>query len=210
MNDIETATKILDLFDKGREALTKHAFTPTGPPAGPATAMPAGPPPGAPMGPAMAGGAPPPPMDPNAMPPGAPMPPPPGDPNAMPPMDPAMAGGPPPPPGPEAGGPPPPAQGGIPPQLESQLAQMAQGVGGVVEAVESQQANMDQMSDRMLELENKISDLSEEKAVAQAKEELKAPAGFEGHDALAALQQAPELASGPAAAAPKKEAAPLA
>lgn len=198
MTDLETAKNIIRLFDKGREALTKHAFTPMAPPAPPATAMPPG---GAPpMDPAMMGGPPP-----GAMPPGPPMdpamaggpPPPPMDPNAMHPE----AGGPPLPPGPEAGGPPPGASQ-IPPQLESQLTQMAQGMGGVVEAVESQQANLDQMTDRMLELEQKLDEVSKKEEAEDVRAALKQPAGFEGGEA-----PAPSPEGAPAVA--PKDALPL-
>lgn len=156
MTDIENIKAIVDAFDEGRAALTKFAFTPAAPPAPPATAMPPqGPPPG----------------DPGMMPPGA-MPPPPGDPNAMPPQDPNMA----PPPGdpnamPPQGPPPPPPAGGIPPELEGALSQLAGGMDSVAQTVEEQQSQTDQLSQRMLAMEEEINNL---------RASLKGPAPFEG------------------------------
>lgn len=159
MTDIETIKSIVEAFDAGREALTKFAFTPTASPAPPQTAMPPGdpnmmmPPPGDPN----AGMMPPP----GAMPPGDPnmMPPPPGDPNAMPPADPNMMP------------PPPPGAGGIPPELESALSQLAGGMDTVSQTVEEQQAQTDQLSQRMLAMEEEINNL---------RSSLKGPAPLEG------------------------------
>ena len=158
MTDIENIKAIVNAFDEGRAALTKFAFTPTASPAPPATAMPPqGPPPG----------------DPNAMPPQDPgMMPPPGDPNAMPPQDPNMA----PPPGdpnamPPQGPPPPPPAGGIPPELEGALSQLAGGMDTVSQTVEQQQAQTDQLSQRMLAMEEELNNL---------RSSLKGPAPFEG------------------------------
>ena len=152
MTDIENIKAIVAAFDEGRAALTKFAFTPAAPPAPPATAMPPqGPPPG----------------DPNAMPPQDPnMMPPPGDPNAMPPQDPNMM----PPPGDPGMAPPPPA-GGIPPELEGALSQLAGGMDSVAQTVEEQQSQTDQLSQRMLAMEEEINNL---------RASLKGPAPFEG------------------------------
>lgn len=151
MTDIENIKAIVDAFDEGRAALTKFAFTPAAPPAPPATAMPPqGPPPGDP------GMMQPPPGDPNAMPPQDPnMAPPPGDPNAMPPQGP----------------PPPPPAGGIPPELEGALSQLAGGMDSVAQTVEEQQSQTDQLSQRMLAMEEEINNL---------RASLKGPAPFEG------------------------------
>lgn len=170
MTDIENIKAIVDAFDEGRAALTKFAFTPAAPPAPPATAMPPqGPPPGDPN---MM----PPPGDPNAMPPQGP---PPGDPNAMPPQDPnAMPPQDPnmmPPPGDPGMAPPPPA-GGIPPELEGALSQLAGGMDSVAQTVEEQQSQTDQLSQRMLAMEEEINNL---------RASLKGPAPFEGGGAPA-------------------------
>ena len=137
-------------FDAGILQLEKSAFVPGPPPQGPA----GGPPPG---DPAAAGG--PPPGDPNAMPPQGP--PPPGDP--------AAGGAPPPPPGdPAAGG----APGGpMPPELEQVLSQLGGGMQEVAQTVEQQQATVEQLGSRQLELENKLQELMTS---------LKGPAPFEG------------------------------
>ena len=141
MNELETLDRIVNDFDASCAMLTKYAFTPTAAPAPPMTAMPPG---------AM----PPPGMDPNAMPPGA-MPPPGMDPNAMPPQgDPNTQGGNP-----------------IPPQLEGLLSEMANGVQGLSQAMEEQQSTVDQLSQRMLALEEQQSSL---------RDELKSPAPFGG------------------------------
>lgn len=166
MTDIENIKAIVNAFDEGRAALTKFAFTPTAPPAPPATAMPPqGPPPGDP-------GMMPPPGDPNAMPPQDPNAmPPQGDPNAMPPQDPNMM----PPQDPNAmppqGTPPPPPAGGIPPELEGALSQLAGGMDSVAQTVEEQQSQTDQLSQRMLAMEEEINNL---------RASLKGPAPFEG------------------------------
>ena len=182
MTDIENIKAIVDAFDAGRTALTKFAFTPTSSPAPPATAMPPqGPPPG---DPGMAPPPGPPPGDPNAMPPQGPPPgdpgmmPPPGDPNAMPPQgpppgDPGMM---PPPPGdpnamPPQGPPPPVPAGGIPPELEGALSQLAGGMDTVSQTVEQQQAQTDQLSQRMLAMEEELNSL---------RASLNGPAPFEG------------------------------
>ena len=147
MTDIENIKAIVNAFDEGRAALTKFAFTPAAPPAPPATAMP-------PQDPNMM----PPPGDPNAMPP--------QDPNAMPPQDPNMM----PPPGDPGMAPPPPA-GGIPPELEGALSQLAGGMDSVAQTVEEQQSQTDQLSQRMLAMEEEINNL---------RASLKGPAPFEG------------------------------
>lgn len=165
MTDIENIKAIVNAFDEGRAALTKFAFTPTAPPAPPATAMPPqGPPPG----------------DPNAMPPQDPgMMPPPGDPNAMPPQDPNMA----PPPGDPNAMPPPPPAGGIPPELEGALSQLAGGMDSVAQTVEEQQSQTDQLSQRMLAMEEEINNL---------RTSLKGPAPFEGAPSTPADVPAPD------------------
>lgn len=175
MTDIENIKAIVEAFDAGRAALTKFAFTPTAPPAPPATAMPPqGPPPG----------------DPNAMPPQDPnMAPPPGDPNAMPPQDPNMM--PPqdpnmaPPPGDPNAMPPqgPPPAGGIPPELEGALSQLAGGMDSVAQTVEEQQSQTDQLSQRMLAMEEEINNL---------RTSLKGPAPFEGAQSTPADVPAPD------------------
>lgn len=142
-------------FNLGCAQLTKMAFVPGPAPQGPAAG---GPPPGDPNAmppPPPTGGDPnamPPPGDPNAMPPG---PPPGGDPNAMPP-----------------GGAPPPGQGGgMPPELEQVLTDMAGGMQQISQTVEQQQATVEQLGSRQLELENKL----QEVMLA-----LNGPAPFEG------------------------------
>ena len=148
---IEQIRQAIRGFDASILQLEKSAFVPGPPPQGPA----GGPPPG---DPAAAGG--PPPGDPNAMPPQGP--PPPGDP---------AAGGapPPPPPGdPAAGG----APGGpMPPELEQVLSQLGGGMQEVAQTVEQQQATVEQLGSRQLELENKLQELMSA---------LKGPAPFEG------------------------------
>lgn len=176
MTDIENIKAIVEAFDQGREALTKFAFTPTAPPAPPATAMPPqGPPPGDPN--AM------PPQDPNMMPPGDPNAMPPQDPNMMPPQDPNMA----PPPGdpnampmPPQG---PPPAGGVPPELEGALSQLAGGMDAVAQTVEEQQSQTDQLSQRMLSMEEEINNL---------RASLKGPAPFEGAPSTPADVPAPD------------------
>lgn len=139
---IEQIRQAIRGFDAGILQLEKSAFVPGPPPQGPA----GGPPPG----------------DPNAMPPQGP--PPPGDP---------AAGGapppPPPPPGdPAAGG----APGGpMPPELEQVLTQLGGGMQEVAQTVEQQQATVEQLGSRQLELENKLQELMSS---------LKGPAPFEG------------------------------
>lgn len=179
--DVNYLRKTLASFDAGIEALCKQAFVPAPAPAGPATGAP-------PMDPAMAGGGAPMPPPPGA---GMPMPPPgpggmpvdpatgmpidpatgmPIDPNTGAPMDPAaMQGGAPmPPPGPGAGAPP---AGGIPPELEGMLSEMANGVTSLSEMFQNQQATIDQLATRLQELEGKSNELHEM---------LNGPAGFEG------------------------------
>lgn len=145
---IEQIRQAIRGFDASILQLEKSAFVPGPPPQGPA----GGPPPGDPA----AGG--PPPGDPNAMPPQGP---PPGDPNAMPPQGP--------PPGdPAAGG----APGGpMPPELEQVLSQLGGGMQEVAQTVEQQQATVEQLGSRQLELENKLQELMSS---------LKGPAPFEG------------------------------
>lgn len=144
---IEQIRQAIRGFDASIIQLEKSAFVPGPPPQGPA----GGPPPGDPA----AGG--PPPGDPNAMPPQGP--PPPGDP---------AAGGAPPPGDPAAGG----APGGpMPPELEQVLSQLGGGMQEVAQTVEQQQATVEQLGSRQLELENKLQELMSS---------LKGPAPFEG------------------------------
>lgn len=169
--DVNYLRKTLASFDAGIAVLQKQAFVPAPAPAGSATGAP-------PMDPAMAGGGapmPPPgpggmPVDPNTGMPidpatGAPI-----DPNTGAPMDPAaMQGGAPmPPPGPGAGAPP---AGGMPPELEGMLSEMANGVTSLSEMFQNQQATIDQLATRLQELEGKSNELHEM---------LNGPAGFEG------------------------------
>lgn len=179
--DVNYLRKTLASFDAGIAALCKQAFVPAPAPAGPATGAP-------PMDPAMAGGGAPMPPPPGA---GMPMPPPgpggmpvdpatgmpidpatgmPIDPNTGAPMDPAaMQGGAPmPPPGPGAGAPP---AGGMPPELEGMLSEMANGVTSLSEMFQNQQATIDQLATRLQELEGKSNELHEM---------LNGPAAFEG------------------------------
>lgn len=150
MVDITQIRAAISGFDAGILQLEKNAFVPGPPAQGPAAG---GPPPGDPA--AM-----PPPGDPNAMPPQGP---PPGDPNAMPPQ------GPPPPGDPAAGAPP--AGGPMPPELEQVLSQLGGGMQEVAQTVEQQQATVEQLGSRQLELENKLQELMTS---------LKGPAPFEG------------------------------
>lgn len=176
MMDVKYLRKTLASFDAGIEALCKQAFVPAPAPAGPATGAP-------PMDPAMdpamaGGGAPMPPPGPGGMPvdpnTGMPIDPATGmpiDPNTGAPMDPAaMQGGgaPMPPPGPGAGAPP---AGGMPPELEGMLSEMANGVTSLSEMFQNQQATIDQLATRLQELEGKSNELHEM---------LNGPAGFEG------------------------------
>lgn len=122
---------------KKRACLTKAAFTPSVPPAGPQmaqdpNAMP-------PMDPnAMPPGGMPP-MDPNAMPPGG-MPP--MDPNAMPPQD--------------AGAP---GAGAVTPELQQVLSDLAGGVENMSNTMKEQQSAIDQLSQRQLENEKMMQEL---------------------------------------------------
>lgn len=144
--NINELRQAVQAFDEGIAFLTKQAFAPAPPPQGPM----AGPPPGDPN--AM------PPQDPNAMPPQDPNAMPPQDPNAMPPQDPNAA-------------PPPPGAGGMPPELEQILNDMAGGVTQVAQTVEQQQSSIEQLGSRQLEIEKKLQE------VMQA---LNGPAPFEG------------------------------
>lgn len=165
MVDIASIRAAISNFAASCQMLEKSAFVPGpqgGPPPGDPNAMPPGGDPNA-----MPPGAPPP-GDPNAMPPGGDpnAMPPPGDPNAMPPGgDPNAM-----PPGgaPPAGGPPP---GGMPPELEQVLSEMGGGMQEIAQTVEQQQATVEQLGSRQLEIENKLQELSQL---------LKGPAPFEG------------------------------
>lgn len=127
----------------------------TGMPIDPQTGQPMqGPPPGGPGGPPPGPGGPPP----------GPGGPPPGDPNAG-----GAPGGP--PPGP--GGPPPEGGGGLGPEGEQILSEVAGGMQEMAQTVESQQQQMDQITERMLALEQKEQDRDN-------KEKLKEANPFEG------------------------------
>ena len=173
---IEQIRQAIRGFDASIIQLEKSAFVPGPPPQGPA----GGPPPG----------------DPNAMPPGDPNAMPPGDPNAMPPQgpppgNPAAAGGAPPPGDPAAAGG---APGGpMPPELEQVLSQLGGGMQEVAQTVEQQQATVEQLGSRQLELENKLQELMSA---------LKGPAPFEGSskapEDVEAAAGLPEEAGAPA------------
>lgn len=150
--DVNKLKEELNTFDK---LLEKMAFTPTSAPPPPMTQMPpqGGQPP---MDPAMAQGAPPmppqegqPPMDPAAMQGG------------QPPMDPAMAQGGQPPMDPAAmqGGAP--APGGMDPQFEGALAELAQGTQKLGEEVGAQRDQIDQLTQRLLQMEQQMSQLQD-------------------------------------------------
>lgn len=168
--DVSILKESLNSLRYAHAALQKRAYTEMGAPAGPMlggggappmdpNAMPPG---GAPpMDPnAMPpGGAPPmdpnamPPMDPNAMPPGGA---PPMDPNAMPPMDPNAM----PPADPNAmppGGAPP--AGGISPELQQMLTQLADGMGEVATTSAEQQTAIDQLAKQQLQLEQRMQEI---------------------------------------------------
>lgn len=159
MIDIASIRAAINNFAASCQMLEKSAFVP-GPQGGPPPgAMPPGGDPNA-MPPPPPGG------DPNAMPPGA-MPP--GDPNAMPPPGAMPPGG-----DPNAmppGGAPPPPAGGMPPELEQVLSDMGGGMQEIAQTVEQQQATVEQLGSRQLEIENKLQELQSL---------LKGPAPFEG------------------------------
>lgn len=160
MIDTKQLRQAISAFDQGIAALEKNAFVPAPPPQGPAAG---GPPPGAPMDPAMGGM----PVDPNT---GMPI-----DPNTGMPIDPAMmqGGAPmPPPPGAAPAGPPPgPQGGGLSPEIEKMLSDMANGIQGVVDTATNQQQIIDTMSQRLLDLETKMNEMTQA---------LDGPAPFEG------------------------------
>ena len=176
--DIKELMSLCDQFDNGRALLKKQAFVPgagapppQAPPVDPQTGMPIDPNTGQPMPPPQGG-------DPNAMPPGGGPPPPggpggppPGDPNAMPPGGP---GGPPPdgaggPPPDGAGGPPPPdGGGGVPPEVEGALTDMAGGLNQLAQASEAQQQQTDQLSKRMMDIEQRMDDKEKEEKLNEA------------------------------------------
>lgn len=115
----------------------------------------------------------------------APPPPPQGDPNAAPPPPPGPQGPPspaPPPGDPGAGAPPPPQGGGLPPELEQILGDLANGVQGMAQTQEQQQGALDQLSKRLLDMEGQVNDL---------RQALKGPAPVEEPGA-GAQEQAPD------------------
>lgn len=162
--DVSILKESLNSLRYAHAALQKRAYTEMGAPAGPMLGGGGAPP----MDPnAMPpGGAPPmdpnamPPMDPNAMPPGgAPpmdpnaMPPggaPPMDPNAMPPMDPNAM--------PPGGAPP---AGGISPELQQMLTQLADGMGEVATTSAEQQTAIDQLAKQQLQLEQRMQEIKD-------------------------------------------------
>ena len=60
---------------------------------------------------------------------------------------------------PPQGPPPPPPAGGIPPELEGALSQLAGGMDTVSQTVEQQQAQTDQLSQSMLAIEEELNNL---------------------------------------------------
>ena len=135
--DVSILKESLNSLRYAHAALQKRAYTEMGAPAGPVLG---------------GGGAPP--MDPNAMPPGGapPMDPnamPPMDPNAMPPMDPNAM--------PPGGAPP--AGGGISPELQQMLTQLADGMGEVATTSAEQQTAIDQLAKQQLQLEQRMQEL---------------------------------------------------
>ena len=150
MIDTNSIRQAIQAFNAGIDLLEKKAFVPAPPPQGPASGAPAGPPPG--------------PVDPNT---GMPI-----DPNTGAPMDPAAMGGAPMPPGPGAPAPAPaPQGGGMSPELESMLSEMASGMQGVTETLNNQQQIIDTIAQRLADLEGKTDQLNSA---------LSGPAPFEG------------------------------
>ena len=142
MIDTNSIRQAVQALNAGIALLEKKAFVPAPPPQGPATGAPAGP------------------VDPNT---GMPI-----DPNTGAPMDPAAMGGAPmPPPGPA----PAPQGGGISPELEAMLSEMASGMQGVTETLNNQQQIIDTLAQRLAELEGKADELNNA---------LSGPAPFEG------------------------------
>ena len=190
--DVSILKESLNSLRYAHAALQKRAYTEMGAPAGPVLGGGGAPP----MDPnAMPpGGAPP--MDPNAMPPGGA---PPMDPNAMPPMDPsAMPPGGAPPMDPNAmppGGAPP--AGGISPELQQMLTQLADGMGEVATTSAEQQTAIDQLAKQQLQLEQRMQELrdllqgplpADEGAAGEAPQQAPAQAPATG-GAVAALGQ---------------------
>lgn len=150
MIDTNSIRQAIQAFNAGIDLLEKKAFVPAPPPQGPASGAPAGPPQG--------------PVDPNT---GMPI-----DPNTGAPMDPAAMGGAPMPPGPGAPAPAPaPQGGGMSPELESMLSEMASGMQGVTETLNNQQQIIDTLAQRLADLEGKADQLNNA---------LSGPAPFEG------------------------------
>ena len=146
MIDTNSIRQAIQALNTGITLLEKKAFVPAPPPQGPATGAPAGPPPG--------------PVDPNT---GMPI-----DPNTGAPMDPAAMGG---APMPSPGPAPAPQGGGISPELEAMLSEMASGMQGVTETLNNQQQIIDTLAQRLAELEGKADELNNA---------LSGPAPFEG------------------------------
>lgn len=165
--DFNAIDNAINVFEENCNGLTKVAFVPA----------PQAPPPqagGAPMDPAMAQGGAPPPMDPAMAAQGGGMPPAPMDPAMMqqggaPPMDPAMMQG--------GGEPMPPQDPGAqqinPEQLDGALSDLANGVGEVAKTVATQQQQVDNLTQRFMQLEQKIDDDKKAEILAN-------PAPFEG------------------------------
>lgn len=152
--DTKDVMSAIDAFDKARAEMHKNAYNATAPAPPPVTAQ---------QGDPAAQGMPPQ-----------------GDPAAMqggasPQGDPAAAQGAP-------AGPPPDAQGGSPvgPELEKLLAAMSEGVNGLGEKVGNHDKQLEQLTERCLQLEQQLSAL---------KDGLKGPAGLEGQAPAAAPAQ---------------------
>lgn len=158
--DLTPILEAIDEFDKGWQHMDKAAFVPNAGAPGPQTQ---GPPPMSPEEQAMMaqGG-----MPPGAMPPGGPGGPPPMSPEEQAMMA-AQAGGGMPPGGP-AGPPPPQGGGGMPPEVEGMLSELAGGMQQVAQTVESQQQQTDEMAKRMLALEQRLDEKDNEDKMREA------------------------------------------
>lgn len=151
--DTKDVMNAIEAFDKARLKMRKNAYTASAPAPPPVTAQ---------QG------------DPAAMQ---------GDPAAMQGDPAAMQGGMPPQGDPSMqGGPPPDAQGSFPvgPEFEKLLASMSEGVNGLGEKVGNHDKQLEQLTERCLQLEQQLSVL---------KDGLKGPAGLEGQAPAAAPAQ---------------------
>lgn len=152
--DFNAIDNAINVFEENCNGLTKVAFVPA----------PQAPPPqagGAPMDPAMAQGGGEPPMDPAMAAQGGGMPPAP--------IDPAMMQ--------QGGAPMPPQDPGAqqinPEQLDGALSDLANGVGEVAKTVATQQQQVDNLTQRFMQLEQKLDDDKKAEILAN-------PAPFEG------------------------------